>query len=134
MYWEWCMSAISYTYCVDFYIDKCLVRQSRMGPTFEMRAETHLGLVFGEKFSRLIFELNQKPTSSRGSSYCKICSFVETLCKCSRVVTCGNEKADVPKTMFCIFSLQTDRKFYGISCRSYISLVHVSFIFLECNI
>ena len=30
-----------------------------MGPTFEIGAETHLGLVCGENISRVIFELTQ---------------------------------------------------------------------------
>lgn len=94
----------------NFLSDKFLMSHSRMGPTFEMRAETHLGLVFGEKFSGVILELGpnfKKPTSSRESPYCKIYNFMKILCKCSRVVTCGYEGTDVPKTIFCKFSLQT---------------------------
>ena len=51
-----------------FLSDKCYLNRLRMGPTLGMRAETHLGLVFGEKFSRVLFQLNpnfKEPTNFR---------------------------------------------------------------------
>jgi len=51
--------------------------------------------------SRVIFELNpnfKKATNSRESPYRKTYNFMKILCNCSRVVTCGYEKTDMPKT------------------------------------